>query len=162
MAAMKAPPSAPSDPLRNRPNYLDLLWQGAPPPRLPFMELLRQGEIEQEQRRAEQEQAEQNALRDFSQGTLPAKLDYPLSEALAALLTYTLASGRDRISSREIFRRLRLSSSREAAERRLIAQCLRSLGWVRVRWGKDEPGKRIWGWRWREWNVSQVKVDLDT
>ena len=33
---------------------------------------------------------------------------------------------------------------------------MRSLGWVHCHYGKDKTkgGVRIWGWKWREWNVS--------
>ena len=32
---------------------------------------------------------------------------------------------------------------------------LRSLGWVRCHYGTDgSPAGSIWGWKWREWNVS--------
>jgi hypothetical protein len=48
----------------------------------------------------------------------------------------------------------------ERSEGRNIARVLRSVGWVRFRYGPQD--KRIWGWRWREWNVSHVKIDLDT
>jgi hypothetical protein len=88
------------------------------------------------------------------------KLDTPLREPIAALLTHTLASGRDKISGREIFWGLRISPHLEQCEGRNIARVLRSLGWVRVRYGPQN--KRIWGWRWREWNVSHVKVDLNS
>ena len=88
------------------------------------------------------------------------ELDRPLREPLVELLTYTLASGRDRISGREIFWRLRVPPHREACEKRNIARVLRSLGWVRVRYGTQD--KRIWGWRWREWNVSHAKIDLNS
>jgi hypothetical protein len=156
----KLPPRfTPSPLLRNRaPPYLEQLRGGkAAPPRMPYLEQLRQGAGEQERRRAEQE--EQNSRFALPE-TPPGKLDPALRDALAALLAYTLASGRDRISSRDIFRRLRVPSRLEQSEGRAIAQCLKSLGWVRVHWGKDEPGKRVWGWRWREWNVSHVKIDL--
>jgi hypothetical protein len=88
------------------------------------------------------------------------KLDRPLRETIAKLLTHTLASGRDKISGREIFWRLRIPPHLEQCEGRNIARVLRSLGWVRVRYGPQN--KRIWGWRWREWNVSQVKIDLNS
>ena len=155
------PRSSPSDPVRNRPpSYLEQLRGGAAAlPRLPYLEQLRQGVVEQERRRTEQE--EQASRFDLPE-TPPGKLDPALRDALAALLAYTLASGRDRISSRDIFRRLRVPSRLEQSEGRAIAQCLKSLGWVRVHWGKDAPGQRVWGWRWREWNVSHVKVDLNS
>jgi hypothetical protein len=88
--------------------------------------------------------------------------DHPLQAALAQLLAHTLASGRETISGREIFWRLRIPPNRETAERRALARVLRSLGWVRVRTGKGPAGQqvRVWGWRWREWNVGEVKVDL--
>ena len=154
-----SPPRSPSSaPLRNRPpSYLEQLHQGSPPHSLPYMELLRRGALKVEQRRAEQEK---RAGRFDLPETPPGKLDPALRDALAALLAYTLASGRDRISSRDIFRRLRVPSHLEQSEGRAIAQCLKSLGWVRVHWGKDAPGQRVWGWRWREWNISHVKVDL--
>jgi hypothetical protein len=160
------PHSAPSAPLRNRPpSYLEQLREGKPaPPRAPYTELLRQRAVEQALRQAQE--AARNSrfdLPDPSTGSgPPGKLDPALRDALAALLAYTLASGRDRISSRDIFRRLRVPSHLEQSEGRAIAQCLKSLGWVRVHWGKDAPGQRVWGWRWREWNISHVKVDLDT
>jgi hypothetical protein len=92
------------------------------------------------------------------------RVDKPLREPLIELLTHTLASGRDRISGREIFWRLRVPPKLEKGEGKCIARVLRSLGWVRYRWGVGPAGKqkRIWGWRWREWNVSHVKIDLNS
>jgi hypothetical protein len=87
-----------------------------------------------------------------------AALDTPLYAPLAALLAHTLASGRDRISGQEIFWRLRLDPKQQRVECRAIARVLRALGWVKVHYGKN-GGHRVWGWRWREWNVSQVKID---
>lgn len=141
-------------PLRDRPpSYLELLRQGATPPdRVPYLELLRRGTVEREQRHADR----------MAPTTLQAvrhnSFDTPLRQPLADLLAHTLAQGRDRISGREIFWRLRIPPNREACEKRAIARLLRSLGWVRVRYGPQ--GKRIWGWRWREWNVTHVKIDL--
>lgn len=88
------------------------------------------------------------------------RFDRPLRGAIADLLTHTLASGRDKISGREIFLRLRIPPRLEQCEGRNIARVLRALGWVRVRYGPQN--KRIWGWRWREWNVSHVKIDLSS
>ena len=85
--------------------------------------------------------------------------DRPLREALIALLAHTLATGREMISGKEIFWRLRVPPQREKQQGRHIARVLRSLGWVRCRYGKNEPGKRVWGWRYREWNVS-ASVEL--
>lgn len=119
-----------------------------------YLEILRRGEREPEEQRAD----------PMWRATLAAirrdPVDRPLREALAKLLTHTLASGRDKISSQEILWRLRLPPEREVAERRPIARVLRSLGWVRVRYGPQN--KRVWGWRWREWNVSHVRIDLNT
>ena len=89
-----------------------------------------------------------------------ADIDTPLYAPLAALLAHTLASGRDKISGQEIFWRLRLGPTQQPTERRAIARVLSALGWVRCHYGRDEPGKRVWGWRWREWNVREVKIDL--
>jgi hypothetical protein len=86
--------------------------------------------------------------------------DTPLREPLTQLLSHTLASGKDRISGREIIWRLRLSPSQEQYERRPIARVMRSLGWVRVHYGPQD--RRIWGWRLRGWNLRRVIVDLNT
>jgi hypothetical protein len=99
-------------------------------------------------------------MRQAALETLRYSGDTPLRAPLADLLAHTLASGRDMISGREIFWRLRVPKHLERAEGRNLARVLRSLGWVRVRYGPQN--KRIWGWRWREWNVSHVKVDLNT
>jgi hypothetical protein len=66
------------------------------------------------------------------------------------------------ISGREIFFRLRVPPRLERSEGRNIARTLRGLGWVRYRSGKGPAGDqtRVWGWRWREYNVSQVKINL--
>jgi hypothetical protein len=92
------------------------------------------------------------------------KLDQPLREPLIALLTHTLASGRDRSSKREICWRLRVPLHLEKSEGKPISRTMRALGWVLYRWGKGPQGRqvRVYGWRWREWNVSHVKIDLDT
>jgi hypothetical protein len=74
------------------------------------------------------------------------------------LLAHVLATGREMISGREIFWRLRVPPQREKQQGRDIARVLRSLGWVRCHYGKNEPGKRVWGWRYREWNVSAALI----
>jgi hypothetical protein len=84
----------------------------------------------------------------------------PISGPLAELLAHTLASGRERITNREILWRLRVPGHNEHFETKNIARVLRSLGWVKVRYGPQ--AKRVWGWRWREWNVSHLKIDLDS
>jgi hypothetical protein len=133
--------------LPERPNLPSL--KDRPPS---FVELLRQG-----QRKAEEQRADP-MWRATLETIRNDPTDRPLRTAVADLLTHTLASGRNMISGREIFWRLRVPPNREVAERLAIARVLRSLGWVRVRYGPQN--KRIWGWRWREWNVSHVKVDL--
>jgi hypothetical protein len=122
------------------------------PPR--YLQLLRQGSAEAQERAVDPMwlATVETMRRD------PA--DRPLREPLAALLTHTLASGREKISGREIFWRLRVPPHREAAEKRAICRVMRSLGWVRVRYGTQD--RRVWGWRWREWNVSHVKIDLNS
>jgi hypothetical protein len=121
---------------------------------MPFVRLLRQKRAESEEHRIDPMwQAALQTLRHD-------RLDSPLREPIAKLLTHTLASGRDRLSGREIFWRLHVPPHREQSEGRNIARVLRSLGWVRVRYGPQD--KRIWGWRWREWNVSHVKIDLNS
>jgi hypothetical protein len=115
--------------------------------------------LQQESAKAEEQRADP-MWRAMLQTVHDDTLDRPLREPIAKLLTHTLASGRDRLSGREIFWRLRVPPHREACEKRNIARVLRSLGWVRVRYGPQD--KRVWGWRWREWNVSHVKIDLDS
>jgi hypothetical protein len=117
-----------------------------------YLQLLREQSAKAEEQRADP------MWRATLQTVQHDTLDHPLREAIAKLLTHTLASGRDRLSGREIFWRLRIPPHREAYEKRNIARVLRSLGWVRVRYGPQD--KRIWGWRWREWNISHVKIDL--
>jgi hypothetical protein len=83
------------------------------------------------------------------------------------LLANVLATGRDRISGREIFWRLRIPPKLEKRDGRDIARVLRSLGWVRCHYGRDRDkgGMRVWGWKWREWNVSaalSLEVPEDT
>jgi hypothetical protein len=87
--------------------------------------------------------------------------DTPLREALIHLLAHTLATGREMISGRELFWRLQIPPQKEKRDGRDIARVLRSLGWTRCRYGKDRPGGRVWGWRWREWGVSNVALPSD-
>jgi hypothetical protein len=122
--------------------------------RASYLSLLRQQSIKAEEQRAHPTwQATLQTVRHD-------RLDRPLRVTIANLLTHTLASGRDKISGREIFWRLRVPPHLEQCEGRNIARVLRALGWVRVRYGPQH--KRIWGWRWREWNVSHVKIDLNS
>jgi len=93
----------------------------------------------------------------------PLPSDRPLREALVVLLANVLATGRDRISGREIFWRLRIPPKLEKRDGRDIARVLRSLGWVRCHYGTDgSPAGRVWGWKWREWNVSAALVAQST
>jgi hypothetical protein len=114
--------------------------------------------------RRKRAEAEERSVDPMWRATLETarkdRSDRPLREPIAELLTHTLAAGRDIISGREIFWRLRIPPNREQCEGRNIARVLRSLGWARVRYGPQD--KRIWGWRWREWNVSHVKLDLNS
>src|SRR5580704_14013141 len=92
-----------------------------------YLQLLRQGRAELEEQQAD----------PMWQATLQTvrhdRLDHPLREMVAKLLTHTLSSGRDRLSGREIFWRLRVPPRLEQCEGRNLARVLRSLGWVRVR-----------------------------
>jgi hypothetical protein len=121
---------------------------------MPYIQLLRQKRAELEQ------QAVDPMLLATRQTVRRDALDRPLRKSIADLLAHTLASGRDKISGREIFWRLRIPPHLEACEKHNIARVIRSLGWVKVRYGPQN--KRIWGWRWREWNVSHVKIDLNS
>jgi hypothetical protein len=76
------------------------------------------------------------------------------------LLANVLATGRDRISGRELFWQLRIPPQLEKLKSKDIARMLRSLGWVRCHYGKPGPGNRIWGWKWREWTISEA-IALD-
>ena len=87
-------------------------------------------------------------------------LDAPLRQPLADFLAHALASGREVVSTQEIYWRLRLPEKQQLFEKYAIARVLKSFGWVKVRYGNDARGQRIYGWRWREWNVTQVKIDL--
>lgn len=135
-------------------SYLRQLEPNLPPIHKSYLELLRRRPYEERKQVADQ----------MLQATIATlghdDLDAPLRPPLANLLAHTLASGRDRISGQEIFWRLRLTPKQQAVERRAICRVLRSLGWARVRYGPQN--KRIWGWRWREWNVSHVKIDLNS
>jgi hypothetical protein len=82
----------------------------------------------------------------------PLATDRPLREALIQLLANVLAAGRDRISGREIFWRLRVPPQLEKRDGRDIARGLRSLGWVRCH--ATEYGAGNGG----EWNVSAALV----
>jgi hypothetical protein len=155
----KTPTPSPLPP--RKPSYLELLRQQNPALRehfqLPYLEQLRAAAAHGRERR--DNPVLEAALDVEQRGGAPG-----LQDALVRLLAHTLASGREMVSGREIFWRLRVSPSQEVAERRTIARLLRSLGWVRVRTGKGPAGQqvRVWGWRWREWNTGQVKVDLET
>jgi hypothetical protein len=113
---------------------------------------------------ANSRRASQRAAREYVRSAAPVPPCQPIYSTRLSIRpgryrTLTLASGRDKISGREIFWRLRISPHLEQCEGRNIARVIRALGWVRVRYG---PQKRIWGWRWREWNVSHVKIDLNS
>jgi hypothetical protein len=86
--------------------------------------------------------------------------DRPLREALIQMLANVLATGRDRISGRELFWRLRIPPKLEQLKSKDIVRVLRSLGWVRCRYGKEGGGMRVWGWKWREWTISE-SIALD-
>jgi hypothetical protein len=146
----KLPPKTSGEPPEHKP-YLQRLKQKDSPS---YTTLLRQIKARSEEQRVDP--MWRATLETMRHDTV----DRPLREALAKLLTHTLASGRDKISGREIFWRLRIPPYLEQCEGRNIARVLRSLGWVRVRYGPQN--KRIWGWRWREWNVSHVKIDLNS
>ena len=107
------------------------------PGRVSYMELLRRTVAEAEAKRAD-------PMWRASFQVVPhgGKLDGPLREALAKVLTYS--GGRERISGREIFWRLRVPPSREACEKHSLARVLHSLGWVGVHYG---PQDQRWGWR---------------
>jgi hypothetical protein len=143
-------------PPKPKPSYMEQLQPPTSRPStrpLSYMELLRQGAYPQRVEAAD-------AMMQATAAThAHAVTDTPLYAPLAALLAHTLASGRDRISGQEIFWRLRLDPNQQRAEGRAIARVLRALGWVKIHYGKN-GGHRVWGWRWREWNVSQVKIDL--
>jgi hypothetical protein len=123
-------------------SYLEQLRQPSSAQVAPYVTLLRE--------RIHRDEATSPAL--------PAS-DRPLREALVRLLAHTLATGREMISGREIFWRLQVPPQREKQQGRDIARVLRSLGWVRCHYGKNTPSGRIWGWRYREWNVS-ASVEL--
>ncbi len=125
-------PAVPPPPPKS---YLEQLRQPSSAQVAPYVELLRE-----------------RIHRDEATGPALSATERPLREALVQLLAHTLATGRETISGREIFWRLRVPPQREKQQGRDIARVLRSLGWVRCRYGQQS--QRIWGWRWREWGVS--------
>jgi hypothetical protein len=154
-------PQIPSPTPPRRVSYVELLGQQDPAmgkhSHLPYLEQLRAAAAQGRERC-------DNPVLEAALDIERRGGDQGLQDALVQLLAHTLASGRDMISGREIFYRLRVPPNRELYEGRAIARTLRSLGWVRCRTGKGPAGNqvRVWGWRWREWNVGQVKVDLLT
>jgi hypothetical protein len=134
--------AVPTYPVGNlsRPSYIEQLRQVSTAQAAPYVELLK-------------------AASPPDEPPLPS--DVPLRDALIALLANTLATGREYISGQEIFWRLRVPHQKQKRDGRDIARVLRSLGWVRSHYGKDGGGGRVWGWKWREWNVSAA-LSLET
>lgn len=136
------PAVTPAPKLANRPlSYIEQLRQASAAQAAPYVELLRA-----------------TKAHDDVEPALPT--DRPLREALIQILASVLSTGRDRISGRDIFWRLRIPPQLELQKGRDIARVLRSLGWVRCHYGKNGPGLRIWGWKWREWSISAA-IALD-
>ena len=142
------PPAVPQAPLTlmgNLPplSYIEQLRQASAAQAAPYVELLRTAKTS-----------------DDVKPALPT--DRPLREALIQLLANVLSTGRDRISGRDLFWRLRIPPQLEQQKGPDIARVMRSLGWVRSHYGKDKDkgGVRIWGWKWREWTLSAA-IALD-
>jgi hypothetical protein len=128
------PTPAPLFPTMLRPSYTEQLRQASAAQAAPYVTLLREApEVEP---------------------ALPE--DRPLREALIQILASILATGRDRVSSRDLHWRLRVPPQLANRKGRDIARVMRSLGWVRSHYGtdRDKGGIRTWGWVWREWTIS--------